>query len=212
MPKRFEYKPRFVDIRVRPPRDEKADKPAKRGDTKCDHPGCDNKATSPAPKSPHLIDSPDRFWFCFAHASDYNKRWDFFSGMDELQVAKFHEDALTGHRPTWEMRASRNARENINGHIRGPFGATFDDKVGKDTPRAAPTRTLGRLEQKALEDMNLHEGATSEEIRMRYTELLKRYHPDANGGDRSTEGRLHIVIKAYKILKASGLAKPKDTR
>lgn len=209
MPKRFDYKPRFVDIRVRPPKAESVDQMARRGDKHCDHPGCVNKATSPAPKSPALLDSPDRFWFCSAHATEYNKRWDFFAGMSPGQIAKFQAEALTGHRPTWEMKASRHSREAaaaMKGPFNDPFGA-FGPKTKPDP--AAHVRSLGRLEQKALEELGLHEGATAQEIRERYTLLIKRYHPDANGGDRSAESRLQIVIKAYKILRASGLAKPK---
>jgi curved DNA-binding protein CbpA len=42
-------------------------------------------------------------------------------------------------------------------------------------------------------------------IRARYTELVKRCHPDANGGDRSAETKLQRVIKAFKTLRAAGL-------
>jgi len=55
--------------------------------------------------------------------------------------------------------------------------------------------------------MNLDASATSPVIRARYTELVKQCHPDANGGDRSAEHKLQRVIKAYKTLQKSGLAK-----
>ena len=42
-------------------------------------------------------------------------------------------------------------------------------------------------------------------IRRRYTELLKRCHPDANGGDRSTEHKLQRVIKAFRTLRKAKL-------
>ena len=40
---------------------------------------------------------------------------------------------------------------------------------------------------------------------MRYLELVKRCHPDANGGDRSAETKLQRVIKAYKTLQKAKL-------
>jgi DnaJ-class molecular chaperone len=43
------------------------------------------------------------------------------------------------------------------------------------------------------------------QIKARYKELVKRFHPDANGGDRGAEERLKQVIKAYGVLRASGL-------
>jgi len=53
--------------------------------------------------------------------------------------------------------------------------------------------------------MDLEETATLKEIKLRYKELVKRYHPDAHGGDRATEGQLKQVIQAYTRLKASGV-------
>ncbi|MES2136752.1 MAG: DnaJ domain-containing protein, partial [Pseudomonadota bacterium] len=35
----------------------------------------------------------------------------------------------------------------------------------------------------------------------RYSGLVRRYHPDKNGGDRSHEGRLGEVIEAYQLLR-----------
>jgi len=42
-------------------------------------------------------------------------------------------------------------------------------------------------------------------IRARYADLVKRWHPDSNGGDRSAEANLQRVLKAYQMLKAGGL-------
>ena len=44
-----------------------------------------------------------------------------------------------------------------------------------------------------------------EAIRARYKELVKRHHPDANGGDRSREEKLREIIHAYKTLRAARL-------
>jgi curved DNA-binding protein CbpA len=38
-------------------------------------------------------------------------------------------------------------------------------------------------------------------MRQRYSTLVRRYHPDKNGGDRSHEGRLAEVIEAYQLLR-----------
>ena len=39
------------------------------------------------------------------------------------------------------------------------------------------------------------------ELRKRYSALVRRYHPDKNGGDRSHEGKLGAVIEAYQLLR-----------
>ncbi len=57
-----------------------------------------------------------------------------------------------------------------------------------------------------MADLDLDEDADAAKIRTRYTELVKRCHPDANGGDRSAEHKLQRVIKAYQLLKKSKLA------
>ena len=44
------------------------------------------------------------------------------------------------------------------------------------------------------------------QLRRRYSELVRRYHPDRNGGDRSHEHRLQRVVEAYQLLRrADGL-------
>ena len=40
-------------------------------------------------------------------------------------------------------------------------------------------------------------------LRARYSELVRRYHPDRNGGDRSLEHRLQDVVEAYQLLRKS---------
>jgi curved DNA-binding protein CbpA len=56
----------------------------------------------------------------------------------------------------------------------------------------------------ALDTMQLEEGADSSAIRARYAELVKRWHPDSNGGDRSAEDQLRKVVQAYQTLKTGG--------
>jgi len=38
-------------------------------------------------------------------------------------------------------------------------------------------------------------------LRSRYAELVRNFHPDRNGGDRSHEKALRAVIEAYHALK-----------
>jgi hypothetical protein len=47
--------------------------------------------------------------------------------------------------------------------------------------------------------------AASAAIRQRYADLVKKLHPDSNGGDRSHEGQLMKVIRAYQTLKSAGV-------
>ena len=47
-------------------------------------------------------------------------------------------------------------------------------------------------------------GAKSEEIKKAYKALVKIHHPDANGGDKTSEERLRAIIAAYSHLKQKG--------
>ena len=71
-------------------------------------------------------------------------------------------------------------------------------------PESAPkeeTRKVFNAERKALQVMGLGPDATLEDVKNKYKALVKQHHPDANGGDRSTEDRLIEIIKAYNYLK-----------
>ncbi len=60
-----------------------------------------------------------------------------------------------------------------------------------------------REEADALEVMGLGSDTDKQRLRRRYSELVRRYHPDRNGGDRSFEARLNAVVQAYQLLRKS---------
>jgi len=212
----FQYKPKFVDIRVRPPKPEEEAREEdvyalKPGERACDHAGCRLAATARAPKSRDLMNQ--HYWFCQAHAAEYNRNWNFFAGMSDGEIrARQTEEQVTGGRPTWDFKASVRSREAAAKAGRFAKGETFSDPFamfGDNGGKAAPKpagRQLGKLERNALADLDLLETADAQTIRTRYTELVKRTHPDANGGDRSAEHKLQRVIKAYKTLRKAGMA------
>ncbi len=205
---RFQYKPRFIDIRVRPPVDEedREDVTAlKPGERACEHPGCRLAGSTRAPKSRDLLG--EHYWFCRAHAGEYNRSWNFFAGMSEDEVrARISDDLTSGGRPTWPLKASPKSREAsaARGFFRDPFNLFAGSAQARE--RAARDRSLGRLEMQALADLDLEPGVERAAIRARYAELVKRCHPDANGGDRSAEHKLQRVIRAYKTLRKAKLA------
>jgi DnaJ-class molecular chaperone len=70
--------------------------------------------------------------------------------------------------------------------------------------RIEPQRTVRNAERKALHELGLEEGVDKVEIKARFKLLVKRHHPDANGGDRATEDKLREIIQAYNYLKSTG--------
>lgn len=49
--------------------------------------------------------------------------------------------------------------------------------------------------------------ASQDEVRNAYRELLRRFHPDTNGGDRTAEERLRAVQEAYERIGRAHAAK-----
>lgn len=204
MSETFAYRPKFVDIRVKKP--DAATVNREPEDRPCDHIGCTRAGLHRAPKS---RERTGEFWhFCGVHAADYNKRWNYFEGMSDADLADFQKQEETGHRPTWTFRSGRLDR--FSSAMRGFKGGRRTDPFGMfgGEPAAAPAqarRRLTRLQTLALDAMSLEENATAAQIRAKYAELVKRWHPDSNGGDRGAEQNLQKVIKAYQTLKAGGL-------
>jgi hypothetical protein len=197
-----EYRPRFgKDIRIKP------DAPApSRAVRVCDNPGCRGEGTFRVPKARDRLN--EHLWFCLEHARLHNEHWDYFHGMSESQIEAFCVDAITGHRPTWPL-GKRAANGAVHDHRRfrdshSIFGkAEFGDVPSEE--RRGPARTLTRPQERAFDVLNLESDASLHQIKARYKELVKRFHPDTNGGDRGAEERLKRVIQAYGVLRASGL-------
>jgi len=178
----------------------------------CDWPGCGEAATHRAPKG-RLREN--EYWrFCLSHVRSYNQSYNFFAGMSEAAVAQYQKDSITGHRPTWRMglNGSHGGKGSNPGRSHGDFGGAndpfgmfgeFGARVRSDfEPQPAERRVLRNAERKALDSLGLEAGATGHEIKMRFKALVKRHHPDVNGGDRSSEDKLREIIQAYNYLKS----------
>lgn len=173
----------------------------------CQWKGCGQPATHRAPMGRQH--EGEYFHFCFDHVREYNKSYNYFSGLDDDAIASFQKDALTGHRPTWTVGVNRwgNAAPEADKDRFAAASARVRARLnGSHAARpAARTRKLRSLEKKAFEELGLPHSASPEAVKARYKELVKRHHPDANGGDRSSEDRLRQIIQAYRLLKQAGL-------
>ena len=152
----------------------------------------------------------NEYWrFCLEHVREYNHSYNYFSGMSDDAVMKYQKDAITGHRPTWKMgTGNRPAGGGEFGPQapHDPFNVfrEFGAKGAETRARAEPQRAVRNAERKALHELGLEVGADKAEIKARFKILVKRHHPDANGGDRATEDKLREIIQAYNYLKSVG--------
>lgn len=199
--------PYFDRIRIRPTCDE----PRRSTEPGCDRAGCMEPGLHRAPKG---RGNEGQYWrFCLAHVREYNASYNYFDGMPDEAVVEYQKDAAVGHRPTWTMSVNGGRQRRRNG---APSAENFDylDPLGvmrsagfegaRRAPEPAKPRRPGPV-LKALETMGLEEHADAAAIKAQYKSLVKRFHPDAHGGDRSFEDRLRDIIRAHDTLKAAGL-------
>lgn len=191
----------FDSIRIAPDAEESVE--AEDATHTCEWEGCKRAGDYRAPKGRHREGQYHRF--CLEHVRQYNRSYNYFAGMPDEDVAAWQKSAATGHRPTWSIRP--------DGHVHDPrfdWAAAFADPFGFfGRDEAAPAgerraRPLRNHERKSFAVLDLEGGETAEEIRTRYKALVKRLHPDANGGDRTFEDRLREIIHAYHYLKTAG--------
>jgi hypothetical protein len=192
--------PLFDSIRVKPSKDRRP----KTGGPACEWHGCKEKATHRAPKGRNREN--DYWRYCLQHVREYNQSYNFFAGMNDSAVLAYQKDALTGHRPTWKMGTGKGpVRPDVSafGKSGDPFDL-FSEGLRNEQKQKVETRTVRNAERKALDVLGLDAGATPVQVKTRFKDLVKQYHPDANGGDRSTEDRLVEIIQSYNYLKSVG--------
>lgn len=196
----------FDSIRIRSGKKAQAAKPDV---PECQWEGCDKPGTHKAPAG--RGHEGQYLHFCIDHVREYNKNFNYFSGLTPEQIAKFQKEATTGHRPTWSAASNSKTRPSADfSRIRSGSAASLNRlrdpyNLFAEQRTAAPRqRKLKTLEAKAFVTLGLDVNATSTDIKTKYKELVKTHHPDANGGDRSSEERFREVLQAYNLLKTAG--------
>jgi len=184
----------------------------------CEWKGCEKPGGHRAPKGRRGNQGTgnDYFQFCIEHVRQYNANYNYFDGMSDDAVADFQKENLTGNRPTWKMSGkpagpppdrysiaeeARAARQSGSSDPLGIFAKRRDRRSYKADPER---RAVRRLEVKALKTLGLDVKSSPQEVKSRFKQLAKRYHPDGNGGDRGAEEKLREVIQAYNYLKQAG--------
>jgi DnaJ-like protein len=200
--------PLFDRIRVKPDHDRRlrAELPA------CQWPRCDAPATHRAPKG--RLRASEYWQFCLEHVREYNNSYNFFAGMSDDAIAKYQKEDITGHRPTWKMGSIGGRRRDARARAGDAsawasedpfvlFGGPGSGQVGRKRP-AAEGRKILNAQRRALDVLGLEADAKRTDIKAKFKVLVKRHHPDANGGDRTSEDRLREIIQAYNYLKSAG--------
>ncbi len=175
----------------------------------CQHPECDEPGEFRAPgyRGPNFDGPGEWRWLCLDHVRQFNSGYDWFEGMSPEEIVRA-QSPVAG----WatETRAFR-ADAGVDGM---PRWADFHDPLDAIGARAGEIRRRAEgnnaafsrftpREREALNAMGLGPDTDRSALRRRYSELVRKYHPDRNGGDRSHEGRLGRVVEAYQLLRKS---------
>jgi hypothetical protein len=133
------------------------------------------------------------YWFCLDHVRQYNAAWNYYDGMSDDEVEADVRGDTVWNRPTWPM----GTREWLN-HLAGTrddFNLFTHAAREEERRRAAHTPW-----EKALEVLGLVPPVTVAVVKARYKELVKRHHPDTNGGSKASEEKFKQINHAYHLV------------
>lgn len=193
---------------------EKKDRPAARfhgrvegTGTRCMAPGCEQPGEFRAPPEEGARGDgrPAYRWFCLDHVREFNARYNFFAGMSADEISAAQRPYAGWERETRAFAANGADRPPAWGDFADPLdaiGARFRARAAAAAERK-DGRPLSDADRRALGVLGLEIDADRRALRTRYADLVRRYHPDRNGGDRSFEARLQAVIAAYQQLKGA---------
>lgn len=140
----------------------------------CDRHGCEEPGNCPAPKSPN---SPDRWYFCQAHAAEYNRKWDYFEGLDKAEKAE----------------RARAERQESAGYAEASHYGWAESGDG--------TRTAD--EMRALDLLELEADADFATVKRAYRAKAKEVHPDVKPGDAAAAKQFQAIQVAYDVLRVA---------
>ena len=134
---------------------------------------------------------------CLKHIKIFNKSWNYFEHMNEQQIEFFIKSDVTWHKSTKKFGSS-----DIFFNIL--WNNALDDKLNifnssnfKDFKKT----NISPTDRDALQVMELNDNVKWEQIHIKFKELVKKYHPDKNQGNKKFEEKLKKITLAYSQLK-----------
>jgi DnaJ domain len=168
---------------------------------RCAVPGCSAPGEFKAPLQPANFDGPGSWRFlCLDHVREHNAKYNFFDGMSPDEISRAQSPLGGWERPSRKFAA--------NGADPPPRWSDFADPLEAISTRFGRWRErsssrFSKAERRALSVLGLGEEADRHALRQRYSLLVRRYHPDKNGGDRTHERKLGEVIESSQLLRKS---------
>ena len=138
----------------------------------CDRHGCSEPGKHPAPKAPN---SPDRWYFCQQHAGEYNRRWDYFEGLEKEEA---------------EAREQADRRDNAGYRESAHYGWASSGDGSRTSD-----------EMRALDVLGLEADADFDTVRKAWRAKAKEVHPDVKPDDAEAAKAFHAYSLAYEVLR-----------
>ncbi len=171
----------------------------------CAEPGCDQPGEFRAPAGAGATsDGPGAYrWLCLDHVRAFNAGYNFFTGMTPDEIHAAQRPYAGWERETRAFASSGADRPPKWSDFHDPLdaiGARFKEKMAEARGRA-DGKPLSGDDRRALKVLGLAADADRHALRTRYSELVRKFHPDRNGGDRAHESALQAVVEAYQHLR-----------
>lgn len=160
----------------------------------CQWGGCERDGLYRAPRSRRELHR--YWWFCLEHVREYNAAWNYYAGMSDNEVEADIRFDTVWQRPSWRLGVANPGCAWRTARFHDGF-ETFD--AYSSAPPAAPATA----EMQALVILELRPPVTVAIVKARYKELVKRHHPDCNGGDKAAEERFKLISEAYRTVMSS---------
>jgi len=161
----------------------------------CEAPNCTQEGEFPAPKSRDSL--REYRYFCLAHVREYNKNWNYFSGMGGAALEQAIRDATSWERPSWKF-GTGNAKPYRAEDLSDVFGLFEDDIT---STKEAAMANMDPEERAAWACLGMDPTEDKAALKKRYNQLAKQHHPDKHQGDAKAEERLKEINLAYSYLR-----------
>ncbi len=150
-------------------------------------------------KAPLEKDNSKNFrLLCLKHVKEFNKNWNYFSGMTDKEVINFLKSDMTWHKPTQGFSSSDNFFKVLWNNV---LNDGFDDFRLKKHLKNNENIKFDKDDIKAFAVLGISVGLKWDKIQQKFKKLVKKFHPDINSGDKNYEEKLKVITLAYTQLK-----------
>ena len=150
-------------------------------------------------KAPAERDNIKNFkWLCEEHIKEFNKNWNYFEGMSQVEIESFLKSDVTWHRPTQKFGSSDNFFNILwNNALSDKFNFFSTEKI----LNTLSEKKLSEKDKDAFKIMGLEFSSDWSTIQKVFKTLVKKFHPDRNSGNKEFEDKLKKITLAYSHLK-----------